>query len=118
MADSCIFCRIIAGEVPAPRIYEDEDCIVVRDIHPQAKVHLLVMPKRHVAHLHDLSAQSDGTEQMGRLLMVAAKVAAADGLMPGGYRLVLNTNPNGGQSVYHLHAHILGGEPLRGNFGI
>ena len=117
MADSCIFCRIVAGQIPSPRVYEDDCCIVIRDIQPQAKSHFLAIPKLHVAHLHELCARTDGSEVMGRLMVAASKVAGENGLMPGGFRVVLNTNPDGGQTVYHLHAHILGGEALRGSFG-
>lgn len=117
MAENCIFCKIVDGKIPAARIHEDQDLIVIKDISPQAKVHFLVLPKVHVAHLDELSQQSDGMTLMGKLLGKAAEVARESGLMPAGYRVVINTNPAGGQTVYHLHAHILGGENLAGSFG-
>ena len=117
MADQCIFCRIVAGQIPSPRVYEDEFCIVIRDIQPQAKAHFLAIPKRHVAHMYELCSEQEGWQLAGRLMNAAVNAATGNGLMPGGFRLVLNTNPDGGQTVYHLHAHILGGEPLKGSFG-
>ncbi len=122
MANDCIFCKIISGSIPAPRVYEDDDFVCIKDIQPQAKAHLLVLPRKHVAHLDAVYAESgDGASQgarlIGRLFEVAAKIAREQGLMPEGYRAVLNTNANGGQTVFHLHLHLLGGEPLQGGFG-
>ncbi len=117
MSDNCIFCKIVDGKIPSARIHEDQDLIVIKDISPQAKVHWLVLPKLHVAHLDELSQQPEGANLMGKLLSRAADVARENGLMPAGYRVVINTNPAGGQTVYHLHAHVLGGEDLAGSFG-
>ncbi len=108
----CIFCRIAAGEIPAKRVFEDDDVVAFHDANPQAPVHVLVVPRRHVASASELSP--DDRELAGRLLDAAIRVAQALGLGgPGkGYRLVLNTGPDGGQSVFHVHVHVLGGRAL------
>ncbi len=118
MSHQCLFCRIVSGVIPAQKIHESEFAIAIRDISPQARDHFLVIPKDHFTHLDELSQAVRGEESLGRLLGFAAAVARLQGLMPGGYRVVANTNPNGGQSVYHLHFHVLGGEPLAGSFGV
>jgi histidine triad (HIT) family protein len=102
---SCLFCKIVKREIPATIIAEDEHCLAFRDINPVTPTHVLVIPKAHVASLNQL------TDPMmaGRLLAFARDVAAAEGIAEAGYRVVLNTNANGGQSVFHLHAHLLGG---------
>ena len=113
---SCIFCDIVAGEVAATIVHQDDAVVAFRDAEPQAPVHVLVVPRRHVASLLDL-APADGANDPGlaaRLLAVAAQVARAEGLdAPGrGFRLVANTGPQGGQSVDHLHLHVLGGRAM------
>jgi histidine triad (HIT) family protein len=119
MAPDCIFCKINGGQIPSPRVYEDDRFFAIRDIRPQAKVHLLVIPKEHVASLEAAFPQSGAgrTQLMGELLEAATRVARDAGLLPNGFRLVLNTNAHGGQTVHHIHAHVLGGEPLSGGFG-
>jgi histidine triad (HIT) family protein len=105
---NCIFCRIIAGELPSKRVYEDDSVIAFHDIHPQAPVHVLIVPKEHVAALSDL--EGDHHDMAGRLLLTVPKVAAAVGdELADGYRVVINNGPAGGQTVPHLHLHILGG---------
>ncbi|MGK5087403.1 histidine triad nucleotide-binding protein [Bdellovibrionota bacterium FG-2] len=118
MASDCIFCKIIGNEIPAERIYEDENCICIRDLHPQAKTHLLVIPKIHVASLEQAFPEEGGgrAELLGKLMKAVTTVARKQALLPGGFRTVINTNHDGGQSVYHLHLHVLGGEVLRGWF--
>lgn len=113
---SCLFCRIIGGEIPAARVFEDAQCIVIRDIQPQAKVHLLVLPREHVAALDQVGAGEPNAAMLGHLLQVATQVARDCGLLPAGFRTVINTGAHGGQSVFHLHVHVLGGEQLRGSF--
>lgn len=108
MAD-CLFCRIAAGEIPATRVAEDEHCIAFRDIGPQAPVHVLVIPRLHVANMDAAEATP---ELMGRVFAMAARVARELGIAERGYRTVLNTNADGGQTVHHLHAHVLGGRSL------
>lgn len=110
----CIFCKIVKGVIPAPRIFEDEGFICIRDIQPQAKTHLLVIPKEHVASLDTAFPESGAskTELVGKLLEAGTKVARQNGLLPGGFRAVVNTGKDGGQTVFHLHLHILGGDAL------
>ena len=112
----CIFCRIVAGEIPATLVHADDRVIAFRDLHPQAPVHVLVVPRRHVASLAELAAGDGGEDAaLGAALLAAAStVARAEGLAaPGrGYRVVANTGPQGGQSVDHLHLHVLGGRDL------
>jgi histidine triad (HIT) family protein len=109
MAD-CLFCKIVAGEIPAEVIAEDEHCVAFRDINPQAPVHVLVVPRRHIASLNDLE-ESDA-ELAGRLLVAARRVAAAEALAERGYRLVVNCGREGCQSVDHVHVHLVGGRQL------
>lgn len=114
----CIFCKIAKGQIPAPRIYEDDQFFCIRDIQPQAKVHLLVIPRAHIESMATAfpATGKQMTEAIGKLFEVATRVARQEGLLPDGFRLVLNTNGHGGQTVYHLHLHVLGGQPLRGGF--
>jgi histidine triad (HIT) family protein len=106
MDRDCLFCRIAAGEIPAEKLYEDEEILVFRDIHPAAPTHALVIPKAHVATFGDLAPGQDALA--GRLLRVAALVARREGL-GAGYRLVGNCGRGAGQEVFHLHVHLLGG---------
>jgi len=106
----CLFCKIVAGEIPADVIAADDDTIVFRDINPQAPVHLLVVPRRHVASLNDLAAED--AELTGLLVLAAVRVAEAEGLAERGYRLVINCGQEGCQSVDHLHLHLVGGRQL------
>ncbi|HEX6057367.1 MAG TPA: histidine triad nucleotide-binding protein [Gemmatimonadaceae bacterium] len=109
MADpSCLFCRIVAGEIPAKLVAETEECVAFRDIDPKAPVHVLVIPRAHVA---SLDAATDPA-LVGRLALVAAKIARDEGIAESGYRTVMNTNADAGQTVFHLHLHLLGGRRL------
>ena len=107
---SCIFCKIAAGEIPAAKIYEDDHAVAFRDINPQAPVHVLVIPRRHIASLKD--ATPDDEAVLGRVLLAAARVAREEGLDERGYRTIFNTGAGAGQSVFHLHVHVLGGRDL------
>ena len=107
----CIFCKIVAGEIPAQLVYEDERTVAFRDINAQAPTHVLVIPREHVASLAE-AAERGERELLGDVLAAAAEVAAQEGLREGGYRTVINTGAGAGQSVFHLHAHVLGGRPL------
>ncbi len=107
----CIFCRIVAGEIPAERVYEDEEVIAFRDIHPKAPVHLLVIPRRHIPSLEALAPEDDALA--GRILRLLPRLAREQGLEDG-FRTVINTGPGGGQEVFHLHFHLLGGRGLPG----
>jgi histidine triad (HIT) family protein len=107
----CIFCKIAAGEIPAQLVYEDERAVAFRDINPQAPAHVLVIPREHVA---SLAEAEDGHESLlGHLLLAAARVARAGGLAEAGYRTVINNGAGAGQTVFHLHLHVLGGRPLQ-----
>ena len=108
MSQSCLFCRIVAGEIPSPRLAESEHAIAIRDISPQAPFHVLVLPKTHVQSL----AHAAEASVLGDVLSLAAQVAREAGLDESGYRVVLNTGENGGQTVMHLHAHVLGGRSM------
>jgi histidine triad (HIT) family protein len=119
MDKSCIFCRIVAGEIPARLLYEDDDIVAFADIAGQAPVHLLVVPRRHVPHLFDASASDpssspfpSNTTLLGRMILVATDLARGAGLESSGFRLVMNCLEGGGQSVFHLHLHLLGGRPF------
>ncbi len=108
MAEGCIFCRIVAGEVPAQVVGEGERWMAFRDINPQAPTHVLVIPREHVERLRD----AEDRDLLGELLLAAVQVARKEGLDATGYRVVINDGPYAGQSVYHLHLHVLGGRPL------
>ncbi len=106
----CLFCRIIAGEAPASKIYEDEDMIAIDDIRPQAPLHALVIPRRHIATLNDLSPEDD--ELIGKMTRRAAAIAKDKGVAERGYRTVFNCNRDALQSFFHIHLHVLGGRRL------
>ena len=106
----CIFCKIVAEEIPADVVYTDDQVIAFRDISPQAPTHILVIPREHISSVNDLS--EDHASMVGRLILVAKELAAEDGLAESGYRLVLNTGPDGGQAVSHIHLHLFGGRPM------
>ncbi len=109
-ADNCLFCKIVAGVVPAQRLHEDDLSIAFADIHPQAPTHVLVIPKEHLASTAHAAA-AEHRALLGHLLGTAAQLAERLGLVHG-YRLVVNTGPDGGQTVGHLHVHLLGGRPM------
>jgi histidine triad (HIT) family protein len=108
MADDCLFCRIVRKEIPAKLVAEDEHCVAFRDINPQAPVHVLVIPKEHVASLD----QATDPVMLGRLSLMAAEIARKEGITAGGYRTVMNTNRDAGQTVFHVHLHMLGGRSM------
>ena len=107
----CLFCRIVAGEIPATIVKRSEDAVAVRDVDPRAPTHVLLIPTRHVAAVRDAKGP-DGERLLGQLLGFAAEVATELGLDAGGYRVVTNTGKDAGQSVDHLHFHLLGGRRL------
>lgn len=110
MSEKTIFEKIIDREIPADIVHQDQKCLAFRDIDPQAPVHILVVPKVRIARLAE--AQANQGELLGHLLLTARAVAAAQNL-DGGYRIVINNGPDGGESVPHLHVHVLGGRPMR-----
>jgi histidine triad (HIT) family protein len=105
----CLFCRIIAGDVPAQIVYQDEHCVAFRDISPQAPVHVLIIPREHIESLDEASRKDE--IELGRLLRVSARIANEEGLSEG-YRVVTNNGALAGQSVFHLHFHLLGGRRM------
>ncbi len=109
MAD-CLFCRIVSGQIPSPRVYEDDQVIAIRDINPQAPVHVLLVSKRHLVSV--LDAREHDTELLGRIALAAAHVARQEGIATRGFRLLTNTGADGGQAVAHLHFHLLGGRQM------
>ena len=108
MADGCLFCRIVRGEIPAKLVAENEHCVAFRDINPQAPTHVLVVPRTHVASLNEATDPA----LVGRVALFAAEVARTEGIAERGYRTVFNTNAEAGQTVFHLHLHLLGGRSL------
>ncbi len=108
----CLFCKIVAGEIPANVVYRDEAAIGFDDIHPVAPVHVLFVPKRHIEGVSTLKPEDE--ETVGHLTLAAAKYARDKGIEASGYRLVANVGPDAGQTVFHLHLHLIGGKPLRG----
>lgn len=107
----CIFCKIVAGEIPATILKRNDGAVAFRDLNPQAPTHVLVIPTQHLSGMHDVA--DDGAERaVGRALRLARDVAEDLGLAEGGYRLVINTGKDGGQSVYHLHVHLLAGRRM------
>lgn len=115
MSDT-LFTKIIKREIPASIVHEDDQCVVIKDIHPQAPVHLLVIPKKVVPRL--ALAAADDQAILGHLLLTARKVAADAGLSESGFRIIINSGPNAGETVPHLHVHVLGGARLPDGFGL
>ncbi len=106
----CLFCKIINREIQASIVYEDERVLAFNDINPHAPTHVLIVPKRHVASLNELS--SDDDEMVGEIVRRAAAIAKERGISAGGFRTVFNTNRDAGQTVFHLHLHLMGGRPM------
>lgn len=114
MAD-CVFCKIVRGEIPCAKVYEDEKVLAFDDIHPMAPVHVVLIPKNHIATLLDVDVQSGGL--MEALIKAAQEVARKKGVAEKGFRVVINCNAQGGQVVFHLHMHLLGGRQLEDQLG-
>lgn len=106
----CIFCKIAAGEIPSTRVYEDDVCVAFNDLSPQAPTHILIIPRDHVDSLD--KAAPPQRETLGHLLLAAADIARQQAFAENGYRVVINTNSDGGQTVFHLHVHLLAGRPF------
>lgn len=111
MAANCLFCKMVSGEIRPDKVYEDADVLAFNDINPQSPLHALVIPKRHIATLNDVTA--DDGELLGKLLQAASVVARQAGVAESGYRTVMNCNADAGQSVFHIHLHVLGGRKLQ-----
>ncbi len=108
MAEDCIFCGIATGKIPVGFVAESDDAVAFRDVNPQAKVHILVIPREHIESLDS----AEDSALLGKLLAMAAEVARTEGIAESGYRTVLNTGADGGQSVFHLHLHVIGGQHM------
>lgn len=110
MNDECIFCRIVRGQIPSRKVWDDEEIVAFEDVSPKAPTHVLLVPRKHVATVNDLTAADDAL--VGRMHRVAADLARQRGMAERGYRLVMNCNAGAGQTVFHLHLHLLGGRDL------
>ena len=115
MAQDCIFCRIISGDIPSDTVFENEEIVAFRDVHPLAPTHVLVVPRRHIESVNDLSM--DDAVLLGRMILAAKHIAAQEGVSESGYRLVVNSGPDSGQAVAHLHLHVIGGRSLKDRIG-
>jgi histidine triad (HIT) family protein len=115
MTEKCLFCRLIAGEVPSDTVYQDKDFLAFRDINPQAPSHVIIVPRSHVTSVAELTEKQ--RQLAGGLIFLAKKLAEQEGLSKAGYRLVINCGSEGGQTVPHLHLHLLGGRKLSGQLG-
>ena len=108
---SCLFCKIASGDIPADTLFEDDQVLAFRDINPAAPTHILIIPKKHIATMND--AEDADQSLLGKMMLVAKNIAAQEGVEDDGYRFALNTNAQGGQSVYHLHLHLLAGRQMQ-----
>lgn len=109
--NDCLFCKIVAGEIPSDTVYEDDQCIVFKDLYPKAQVHLLVVPREHIESLNEMDSSRDAL--MAHMMHLLPKLAEEQGLDTG-FRTIINTGPGGGQEIFHLHIHLLGGGHLPG----
>lgn len=108
--EDCIFCKIAGGQIPSTRVYEDDVCLAFNDLSPQAPTHILIIPRQHLDSLD--KAKDEHMKALGHLLLTAANIARDKGFADNGYRVVINTNADGGQTVFHLHVHLLAGRPF------
>ena len=111
MVDNCLFCKIIAGNIPSQKVFQDDQVTAFRDIHPVAPTHVLILPNKHIASVNALTPEDE--KLMGYLFTVARKLAEQEGVGDTGYRLILNTGPHAGQEIFHLHLHLIGGQKMR-----
>lgn len=109
--DNCLFCKIIKGDIPANKVYENEHILAFRDIDPKAPVHILVIPKKHIKSINDL--KSSDKYLAGELILASKKIAKDEGIDSKGFRTIFNTNDDGGQTVYHIHMHMMGGRQMK-----
>lgn len=115
MTDICIFCKIISGEIPGTIVFRDDQATAFRDINPVAPTHILILPNRHIESVSTLDIEDE--QLMGHLFTVARQLAEKEGIDQGGYRLISNTGADGGQTVFHLHVHLIGGQKMRHPMG-
>ena len=111
MNNDCLFCKIVAGEIPSEFLYENDKLVVFRDINPQAPVHILIVPKKHIRSINEL--EDDDRPIIAEMLMVAKEIAKTEGIAKSGYRLLFNVEKGGGQEIFHIHLHIFGGKIKR-----
>jgi histidine triad (HIT) family protein len=107
----CIFCKIVAGESPSQKVYSDDLVTAFRDLHPVAPTHILIIPNKHIPSMNDVTPED--IPLLGHMLALAPQIASGEGIRESGYRLIINTGPHGGQVVYHLHLHLIGGQRMR-----
>jgi histidine triad (HIT) family protein len=110
MSEDCLFCKIANGEIPADLVYEDDKVLAFRDINPQAPVHILVIPRKHINTINDVTSEDESL--LGYMMLIAAKIAKDNEVDESGYRLIFNCNEQGGQTVFHIHLHLLAGRQL------
>lgn len=106
----CLFCKIRDGEIPAETVYENDDILAFKDVNPHAPTHILIVPRKHISTINDL--QDSDAAIMGKMMLAAQDIASAEGLAEAGYRLVINTNADAGQTVFHIHMHLMGGRNM------
>lgn len=106
----CIFCKIISGDIPADIVYQDDDVLAFRDLNPQAPTHILVIPKKHISTINDI--QAEDAQGIGNMYLAAKQIARDEGIDESGYRAVMNCNAGAGQTVFHIHLHVLGGRGM------
>ena len=111
----CIFCKIITGDIPSTNVFRDEQVTAFRDLHPAAPIHILIVPNKHIDSVNMLT--NDDEQLIGHLFTTAKQLAAQEGIAEDGYRLIINTNANAGQTVFHIHLHLLGGAPMQHPMG-
>jgi len=111
----CVFCKIIAGEIPSTTVFRDEQVTAFRDLRPAAPTHILIVPNRHIDSVNLLTSEDEPL--IGRLFIIAKQLASQEGIAESGYRLVVNTNAHAGQTVFHIHLHLLGGAPMKNAVG-
>ncbi len=111
----CIFCKIITGDIPSTNVFRDEQVTAFRDLHPAAPTHILIVPNKHIDSVNMLT--NDDEQLIGHLFTTAKQLAAQEGIAEDGYRLIINTNANAGQTVFHIHLHLLGGAPMQHPMG-
>ena len=111
----CIFCKIISGEIPSTNVYRDEQVTAFRDLNPAAPTHILLVPNKHIDSINVLTNSDE--QLIGHLFTAAKQIAAQEGIAEGGYRLIINTNAHAGQTVFHIHLHLLGGAPMKHPMG-
>ncbi|HEU0297514.1 MAG TPA: histidine triad nucleotide-binding protein [Anaerolineales bacterium] len=115
MSDSCLFCKIVSGEIKGTIVFRDDQATAFRDINPVGPTHILIVPNRHIASVNTL--ESGDEELVGHLYRVAGQLAKSEGIDQTGYRLITNTGPNAGQTIFHLHMHLIGGQPMKHPMG-